>query len=431
MENRELYELAMNFHKTRLWELIDANDLVGIDLGGVTGYVRLYCDADGFVTLLVHPSADALSFFRKAMGEGDGKQSVGLDYLQCTFFAKKALLTPARREFRRICNDLNLPLTDWVPTFIRNHPYEATGYEFAEEDVSAMILVFRVLLKLAAALRTGQKTKKNLGIRTVMTLADANIVETEPGSDKFEAIPFDREVLIPVFQDTPKGFRRTMEALPPYAERAYNPPKALTDPVYTRLLEHEKSGEYDADIIHLPKVQDGDPPYYPEALILMKRENWERADVYPYRGPFIEDTDAFLCEVAQQMLDNGRVPKLIRYRSPSVKTVLKPLCDRVGIKMRKVQYLDNVDFFLDRFDRFHTEDDGSSARGNGKTGPETAKAKPIGRFTPSEIAELEILPVYKLTAFSEEELLGLLTRQHAKLSPGLIRKIFRALIYDR
>ncbi|MBP5231048.1 MAG: hypothetical protein ILO68_04895 [Clostridia bacterium] len=304
----------------------------------------------------------------------------------------------------------------------------ANDKELAEEDARAMVLVFRVLLKLSAVLKAGRKTKKDLGIRIIMTLFQTNLVETEPGSGKMEAVPFDKEVLIPVFKDTTEGFQYTTEVLPPYAERAYNPPKSFEDPVFTKLLEHEKKGDYDADFIHLPKMIDGDPSYYPETLVLINREDPDHVHVFAYPGPFIEDTDRFLIDAAYQMLDENTVPQRIRYRSSAVKTVLKPLFDRVGIKTRKVQHLDTIDFFLEQFDRFR--EDSSSANRAGQTRPGPAKTESEKTFSVFEIAKMEVEPVYKLAEYSKEDLAALLIRRRGKLSPELIRKIYSALRYD-
>ena len=433
MDKSELYELAVDFYDTHLWEFIDPDDLFGIDLDGVTGYVRMFGDTDKSFTLIVLPGPGALSSFREATEKQSlsGYRFLGLDVLQCTFLPTKSMRTPARREIRRNYADLGVSFTDVFPVFHRQHPYVETENGLSEEDVRTMDLVLNVLWKLSSLLREGQKTKKDLEIRRIRTTIDADIVETGPGSDKFEAIPFDREIRIPVFKDMPEGLQRTMEALPPYMERAYAPPKQFADPVYTRLLEHEKKGEYDADLTHLPQMNNANPPYSPEVLILIDREDLEHAHVFPYPGPFIEDTDAFLAGTVETMLAENVCPKLIRYRSEGVKTVLKPLCDRVGIKTRKVQYLDTVDSFLEQFSRFRAKENDSSMNSkNKKKNPENAKAAPRKRFSASEIAELEILPVFKIARLPVEELWNLLSARHSKLSAGLARKIYRALTYD-
>ena len=431
MRNSKLYELAVGFYETRLWELIDPDDLLGIDLNGVTGYVRMFSDTDKSFTLLIFPGPRGLSSHREAAAglSLSGYRFLGLDVLQCTFLTTKGMRTPVRRELRRNYADLDVSFTDVFPVFHRQHPYVETENGLSEEDVRTMFLAFTILIKLSYVLRKGQKTKKDLEIRRIRTTIDADIAETEPGSDKFEAIPFDREIRIPVFRDTPKGFQLTTEALPHYAERAYHPPKPFAAPVYTTLLEHEKKGEYDADLVHLPQMSGGDPPYYPEVLVLIDREDPERAHVFPYPGPFIEDTDAFLADAVKMMLAEDVCPKLIRYRSEGVKTVLKPLCECVGIKTRKVQYLDTVDCFLDQFSRFIAEENDPSANGK-KKDPENGKNAPRKRFSASEIAELEILPVFKIARLPVEELWNLLSARHSKLSAGLARKIYRALTYE-
>ncbi|MBO4366852.1 MAG: hypothetical protein J5843_04255 [Clostridia bacterium] len=435
MDIRKITELALELYESRLWDLLDIDDLVAVDLGDETGYVRLLRVPGGNATLMVFPGAEALSTWRETVAGIDLENTSGkmrlerLDMIQCDFIKHSKMVAPLRKELRQKAADLGIKFTDPLPVFSRRYPYVLSLGNFGEEDFRAMALVLNVLLKLSAALESGHKTKKELGIRTIFTHKNVNILESDSGSGEFYPSGFDKEVLIPVFKDAPKGFRVQMEPLPPYVEHTYNPPTSFTDPVFTRLLEHKKRGEYDVDLIHFPKLHEGDPPFYPESFIFIDRANPQHVTSYSYPGPFIVDTDAFLVNIVRKMLEEGECPGLIRYRSPAVKTILKPLCDRVGIKTRKVTYLDNVDFFLNEFDRFDVHEVEPSKQDTEKKEPAPVKNKPNKKKSAAEIARLELAPVYKLAQLPDEELENLLTYQHNKLSAGLIRKIYRALSY--
>lgn len=426
----ELYQLATAFYRTHLWETVSWNEWFAVDLGEDTGYCQLASVNDGTVLLEIFPGSEGLSSFRNSIRlDSPGSNVITeLDALHCYLFPKGVL---DKADEEKAMNMFpGIKAGDCVPVCCRLRPYTLPVIAESGPDIENLVSALKVLIGLSDLLKTGKQTKADLGFRRMILLPGCRLIQE---SDEPKIVPDTEKTTVPLLLESKSGVRVGQVELPPYEERIHNPPSRLDNPVFTRLLEQEKKGEYEVDLVHHPGLQEGDPPFFPEALAYCDRNRSEHLYTLCANRTHIAETDSLLVAFVDHLLKEKIHPASIRYRNPDVKTMLKPLCDRVGIKMRKVKYLDEMDFALEDLRE-------KAEPKNAKLIEKSFAAKLVfsdiggsadgmeeGEDLVSRIPELETAPVAELCLWNAEALIDLLIHHHKELSPFLIRKLYRVL----
>ena len=209
-----------------------------------------------------------------------------------------------------------------------------------ESDWLALETALRIVLKMAAEIERSGKAA--LGLRPVPVCADEQTYAPEQMYLFSEPSP-DDEVTIPLYSIENDELVTERVPLPPYVQRHTAPPKHVGNKTLEKLKQRKQKGVYECELIRLPEVVDGDPPYFPLMLMAANNEGFLLPPTLN-KGP-ICDPDAMMKDFIKSL--NGSYPKAIKVRTEETKALFEGFCRDANIMLAMTEDLEHIDDALD------------------------------------------------------------------------------------
>lgn len=325
-----LYDLALNYRKTKLWKALYDSEFFTVSLSnGQIGYCCVMGFLGEHIALAIYIGNRGLDTYRllqnmgcvemNALKEQEWMESQ--DCLQCAFECKESLsprelvgiqsyARPRRIAFRG---------TNAFPQFVRYSP--ACYPWLVSEPAEVGFLCEALTAALEVSAKLASKGKDHLGFT--------------------EGPAYDRE--IPLLTPIDDGFVWTRHRLPPEQSVCYPEPKLRDELLLRRLKQVKKrSGTWICDVVMVPQPVtefEGDAdeanvesaPRFPYVLLTADQKT---QTVFPGKmaSSYAGGAEEMLTALGNHMLESG-VPRQIHVVDQRTRTLVKDLAETLGIKL--------------------------------------------------------------------------------------------------
>ncbi len=349
MISDELYRLAFEYKKKKLWEKIWDSELFAVKLSdGRIGYVSIMGAAGQHCALGLYVGNKGLDSFR-AMIKADRilmfpfdfqEQVLQQDCLQCSFEGKDDLSEEEQEEVRRYAraNHIRLAGKRAYPQFTRYQKNLCPWYIQTDEEQELLCQALEAAIAMAGFLEG--KTPEELG------MADIDEEETE----------------VPMLERRDGAYVLTKTQLPAEEPEEIPAPKAGNQIGVAKLKKIRKSGIWECGIIRFPRPVRNDEdevPFFPVFLLAVNSATGyllPLPSVRDYEDNPEELVDAFI----EGLLKQKVCPKEIRARDERTYAFAEDLCGKLGIALsidEDLEMLDEVEeVLLDRVSRSGEEE---------------------------------------------------------------------------
>lgn len=353
MISNELYELAFEYKKTRLWKKITDTHIFAVKLsGGGTGYICIMGLLGEHCALALYAGDDAFNSWRATQLLGgvvrDEQQmyeyAMQQNCLQCEFTSKEFLSDEEYKEALAQIRRLGIKPAgkNAYPQFVKYFP-ECCPWRLqsGEEQV-------QLCEALSAAIEVASLLEEN-----------TDIPEFEQMREKTEYIPMLE------LKDGKYIIGKTK--LPAYEPRK-NPEPVLSDLYAAKLKKMKKEGDWKCEVVRLMTPVQTEPdtvPRYPTVLIAVEPQTKQ---LYPMQPVVDYDENAvkLLNDFAGFLVDMNTCPKSIEVRDDRTYSLLKQLSAKLNIPLIKNEnseaLAEIVDDFADCADNYSDDDEDDMIR---------------------------------------------------------------------
>ena len=323
-----MYDLAFKFKSTEIWKSVYEDELFAVKLSddriafcsimGNTGQhiaFALYIGAEGYESFrtlhdrsAIIPHTDMLQI---------------LDTMQLSLESAELVSADERKAVQSYAQEHGLSLSGpfAYPHFVRYRPHRLPWMIEQESDWLVMEESLRTVLAISSDLKA--LNKDGLSLNSV-------IVDGQP---------------IPLFWLEGEAVQIGKTTIPAPVERQY--PEALPIDEYTLAVLKKKpmTGILQCEVKYVPNpVQSdkGGPSYYPAMLVTVEKKKGLFRQTGIIEGPNA-DPDALLKELVNHLVSFDHCPKAIEVRTEQTAAVLRGFCNSVGIQMKTVKVLPELD----------------------------------------------------------------------------------------
>ena len=364
MNKEHLLDLAFSFRETKLWKKLKEEELFAVrlsadDQDGSIGYCFVMGANGEHTALAVFRGARGFSTFREfcdilISGSVEPEDVLIQDCMHCSLEQRDQLSQEELAELRAYCRKNDKPARAPFPKFTRYSPFCIPWNITDDSDWEAMETVLRVAEKMAEVI--GRSGKAALGLQQVFVSTDGENFEPEQMDLFGNPSQDDRDdaVTIPLYSIADDALVIERTSLPPYAQRTITPPSSINGKAVEKLKRRKQKGVYECELIRLPEPVDGDPPFFPVALLTLD----ENGFLFPFtldKGPMCDPDDMLNDFIAN--LGNA-YPKAIKVRTEETKSLLSEFCRRANILLVLTEELDHMDEAIDElFDQMLGDDE--------------------------------------------------------------------------
>ena len=336
MLDTDVYERAFQFGRTQIWKKLYEDDLFAVQLsGGRIGYCNVMGSIGEHFAVSLYIGEEGLRSFYSMRNAAKGRSShyraadmLIFDCFQCSLESGPSTLCSAAtvEKGKVYAREHNMSLPgELVPVFQVFRKYSQPYAITLEQDMDDMAIAIDATLYVDGQI--GQAGKEKTGM-------------WDNGQ-----IPF----LIPAAD----GFER--QSLPRPSEdgtQTFASPTRVDDVLLGKLTSLPRKGTLECDIIRSAMmVADEHEGYHPAGLMVMDRKSGKMLGC-PLAGGRLYNPDEMLYQIMADFIRIGICPKEICVRKKETVTVLKPLCERARITLRKVSQTPLVEYSLFRMDQF-------------------------------------------------------------------------------
>lgn len=361
MDKEILYDLAYAFRDTKLWKQLNEEELFAVKLSEDKNNESIgYCFVMGtngqHKAVAIYPGLKGFSTFREftatlASESVEAEDVLIQDCIHCSLEQRDQFIPADLAEIKAFCQNTGRPFRAPFPKFTRYSPFCIPWEVTDESDWLALETALRVVQKIAAVIERSGKAA--LGLRPVLVCADEQAYEPEQ-MDLFSEPSTEDEVTIPLYSIENDELVIERVPLPPYTPSRIAPPKRVSDKTLEKLKRRKQKGVYECELIRLPEVVDGDPPYFPVMLIAADTDGFVLQPSVS-KGPMC-DPDAMLKDFIKSL--NGMYPKAIKVRTEETKALLEGFCRDANIMIAMTEELEHIDEALDElFDQMLSDDE--------------------------------------------------------------------------
>ena len=328
MNIEHMYDLAFKFKSTEIWKYVYEDELFAVKLSddriafcsimGSTGQhiaLALYIGAEGFESFrMLHdrsstaPHADMLQ---------------NLDTMQLSLESAEFVSPDERKMVQSYAQKHNLSLSGSFayPHFVRYRPHCLPWLIDQESDWTAMEESLRTVLAISDDLKA--LNADGLSLKSV-------IGDGQP---------------IPLFWLEGDDVQIGKTTIPAPVERQY--PEALPIDEFTLAMLKKKpmTGILQCEVKYLPDPIQSDtdgPSYYPAMLVTVEKKKGLFRQTGIIEGPDASP-DALLKELVNHLVSFDHCPRAIEVRTEQTAAVLRGFCSSVGIQMKTVKVLPDLD----------------------------------------------------------------------------------------
>lgn len=338
----QLYALAFEYKKTKLWNILWDMDVFAVKLSdGNIGYISimgaggehcalgLYIGAKGFQSFRILAEADHSKMNMLQMHEHILQQ----DCLQCAFEKKEELTDEEQdgvKQYAR-AHGIRLSGKNAYPQFVK---YQPCCYPWQVQDEQEQKYLCEAL---SAAIALAKLLEKN-------SPEELGLKEIDGGT---------KTVVMLEMKD---GACTLGEAELPMLEKVQNPePKAVNDISLRKLKKVKREGVWECEIICCPhpiQKHKEQVPYFPFMLMAVERKSSYLLPVPPVPR-YAENVEDLLDGFMSALLEHKICPLEIRVRDERTRMFFKSFCEKLTIRLRvqkKLPVLDEVeDIFEQEF----------------------------------------------------------------------------------
>lgn len=328
MNMDRLYDLAFKFRESKLWNYVYEDELFAVKLSDErTAYCSIMGSSGQHFALALYIGAEGLDSFRMLHSKNSTASPTDmmqqLDTMQLSLESAEFVSADERKSVRSYAQKHNIFLTGSFafPHFVRYRPH---CHPWSIEDYSdwlAMEESLAVVIAISDDLKALNKDGLTLNRFT------------------------DEEQSIPMFwleDDIVRiGKTTTLRSM----EKRYPEAAPIDELTIAMLRQKPKSGTLQCEVKYLPEPVQDDPksvPYYPAMLVTVEK----KSGMFRHTGPIKSadsDPDALLKQLVDHLVSFDRCPKTIEVRTEQTAAVLRGLCDSVGIQMKTVKVLPELD----------------------------------------------------------------------------------------
>lgn len=329
MASDTLYDLALQYRKTKLWKKLYDDTLFAVKFSdGQIGYCCVMGLLGEHIALAVYIGAEGLDSYQRIADpdlvthtrESLEEMQLIQDCLQCSFENKDMLLPEERKEAQRYAKKYGISFRGRksFPQFTKYQPFR---YPWAvnEQELAYLGQALAAAIEVAQQLET--KDMRSLGFVRRSRAGDA----------------------VPLLTDSEDGFVWGTTVLPQPMAWEY-PSPALDEFTVARLKGVERKGTWECKLLRIfqpIQMEENEAPYFPTMLLSM-----DRASQYVMAGDLVADYEnnaaQALTGLVQNMADHF-MPQTIRICDDRTEALLKPLCTQLGIKMQRRKELPDLD----------------------------------------------------------------------------------------
>ena len=351
MPSKDLYLLAADFRKTRLWERLGESELFAVEMpDGEIGYVSVMGAMGEHLALAVYPGSIGLESYRLLWQSSDElsdtvrtEHMMSQDCVMCSFEQKTELRPRDLQEIKDY--GLTFRGKQAYPFFQRFRPRYCPWYVEDVRDEERLRLGLLAGLEVARRL-DGADVQQDL------------FHTPEPGASKSklrftEGAPFDREIpLLSSREDGP--FSWSHIPLPEPVALAYASPRLTDDIALMRLRKQLKSGTWECRVfMHPDPVAEGKEDaegivqmpehalYIPLVLLMVDHVD----GTVVHFGMTAEDHDYSqkLLEVFVEGTRKAHMPAVVLVGDMRTHALLSGIADQLGIRLTQTVELPLLD----------------------------------------------------------------------------------------
>ena len=328
MNMDHMYDLAFKFRNTEIWKYVHEDELFAVKLSdgrtafcsimGITGQhvaLALYIDAEGYESFRM------LYDRRSSVPHTDMLQH--LDTMQLSLESVDFVHSDERKAVRAYAQKHNIFLTGpfAYPHFTRYRPHCLPWMIEEDSDWLAMEESLDVVLAIADELKA--LNKDGLSLNQL----------------KGDGQP------IPLFWLENGIVQIGRTTIPAPVEKQYPEASPIDEFTIAMLRQKPKSGILQCEVKHLSEPvqsETGGPSYYPAMLVTVEKKKGLFRHTGPIEGAYA-DPDALLKQLVDHLVSFDHCPKAIEVRTEQTAAVLRGFCDSVGIQMKTVKVLPDLD----------------------------------------------------------------------------------------
>lgn len=336
----KLYELAFTYKSTKLWNILFDDDIFAVKLSdGKIGYCSCMGSGGEFISLALYVGAEGYDCLR-TIGNADLDLMDSLDSvffsqdcIQCAFENKSELSKEETAEVQKYAraHKISLRGRKSFPHFIRYRPYYCPWHLTSQTEQKyigeALCAAIEAASKLAA------QSKELLGFAP------------EP----------DEQTPIPYLEKKDGTYIWGTIERPMPLEKVYIEPQYTNDIMITKIKRASKNGIWECEITHLPQPaepEDGGIPMFPTVCLMVERDTEFLLPV-PAVMKFERDSDELLEKIADTIIQNEEVPRVLAVRDKQTEVFLKDFCQKTEITLQVCDDLEVMDDLKSQiFDRF-------------------------------------------------------------------------------
>lgn len=330
----ELYDAAFRFRKLKPWNKLYDDDIFAVRLSsGEIGYccvignlgeyraLSLYIGNSGFLSYYKATSPD-----RDLTGQERFEKIMSQDCLQCCFANKGELnaadLASVKDYAER--NNITFRGANSYPYIMRAKPLCIPWFITDESEFS--------LLKEA--------------------LEAAIYVSGQLKGKKPEQIGFAEEDAMPCLTPNGEGFDWEIIKIPELTLEPL-PAPAIDDETAKKLNELKKVNKWECRLLHMQKPVQNDPeetPFFPATLLSVECRN-EHIVSSEMMKDYNANAGGILSTFADALIEYGRVPKTVTVADERTEYLLRDMCEKCSIALKRVSRLDMLDDIIAEMNR--------------------------------------------------------------------------------
>lgn len=322
MATEQLYDLAFQYKKTKLWKkLYDSNIFVVRLENGENGYCCVMGRSGEFNALAVYVGERAFAVYQYLMASDDESSVVGLmqTCLQCQLTNREDLTPEQEAEVRAYAkaNGIRFAGANAFPAFVKATPYHIPWPTMDAQDEHCMEEALRAALYVAARLEKGT-TLAQMGFCTHGMTSEMPLPLLTPAEDGAYTLSMMPQ---PVMEDH----------LPPIPHPAWN------DEVTARRIKtlRRSGSEWQTALLILPEPIQEAPekaPVFPHVLLAVEANDGMIVSS-EVETAFEEHPEHCAQNLAAVMQKRGERPTCIKTANQLTYSLLESFCKAVGIRL--------------------------------------------------------------------------------------------------
>ena len=349
MATDQMYELAFQYKKTKLWKKLYDTQVFAIRLpDGETGYCSVMGMLGEHISLAVYVGKVGFHSFRQLafqdswdpMDKDDTMLLFAQDCLQCSFESREFMREEALEDARRYAKAHKITLrgANAFPQFSQFVPNRYPWTYETELDNQRICEALSAGIALAKMLEGG-RSARSLGLYELQEDTDA----------------------IPLLERDGTAFRITAVSVPPEPEESelYPVPGPMDQATVEKLCGLKKKGILECGIFHLPEpVQDsaGGAPWFPAMMLCVQSRNGMVLPILP-AVKYEQRPDLLRENLFEMLIENKFCPQAVRVADGEARAVLEEFCSRCGVLLTMDANLPGYLSARDSFLKFSYPDD--------------------------------------------------------------------------